>query len=62
MYVNWWVRLMGCAWFYVKESHVISSSVVEIWHKNEVSINHISNMLGVDAERRRYAVDGLYCQ
>jgi hypothetical protein len=46
----------------MKESCVISASVLEIWHKNEVSINRISNMLGVDAERPSYAVDGLYCQ
>jgi hypothetical protein len=46
----------------VRECHVISASVLEIWHNNEVSVNHISNMLGVDAERRSYAVDGLYCQ
>jgi hypothetical protein len=43
---------MGCVWFYVRESHVISASVLEIWHNNEVSISHISNMFDVDAERR----------
>jgi hypothetical protein len=53
---------MGCAWFYVKESYVISAFVLEIWRKNEVSIDRISNMFGVDAERRSYAVGGLYCQ
>ena len=53
---------MGCAWYYVKASHVVSASVLEIWHRNEVPISHISNMPSVDAERRIYAVDGLYCQ
>jgi hypothetical protein len=51
---------MGCAWFHVKESLVISASVLEIWHKNKY--RRISNMLSVDAECRSCAVDGIYCQ